>query len=113
VRLLGREGFMSVTLVDEPGKLARSKPEVVKLLSGFEYKQGKRYSEWVPGDKVAQYGLAALVAGGAGAAAAKLGLFAVLGKLLAKGGKAIVALLAALALGAKQLFARLTGRSER
>jgi uncharacterized membrane-anchored protein len=113
VRLLGREGFMSVTLVDEPAKLARSKPEVDKLLAGFEYKKGKSYAEWVPGDKVAEYGLTALVAGGAAAAAAKLGLFAVLAKLFAKAGKAIVALLAVLALGAKQIFARLSGRSQR
>jgi uncharacterized membrane-anchored protein len=106
VRLLGREGYMSVTLVDEPAKLAVSKPQVERLLSSFEYKRGKTYAEWVPGDKVAEYGLVALVAGGAGAAAAKAGLFAALFKLLAKGGKAIVLLLVAIGAGIKKLFTR-------
>lgn len=106
VRLLGREGYMSVTLVDEPAKLAVSKPQVERLLSSFEYQKGKTYAEWVPGDKVAEYGLVALVAGGAGAAAAKAGLFAGLFKALAKGGKAIVLLLVAVAAGIKKLFTR-------
>ena len=106
VRVLGREGYMSLTLVDDPAKLAASKPHVERLLSSFEYKKGKTYAEWVPGDKVAQYGLAALVAGGAGAAAAKAGLFASLAKVVAKGGKAIVLALVALVAGMKKLFSR-------
>jgi uncharacterized membrane-anchored protein len=106
VRLLGREGYMSVTLVDEPAKLAASKPHVERLLSSFEYKRGKTYAEWVPGDKVAQYGLVALVAGGAGAAAAKAGLFASLAKVIAKGGKAIVLLVIGVLAGLKKLFSR-------
>jgi uncharacterized membrane-anchored protein len=106
VRLLGREGYMSVTLVDEPAKLAASKPQVERLLSSFTYKQGKTYAEWVPGDKVAQYGLVALVAGGAGAAAAKAGLFASLAKVIAKGGKAIVLLVIGVLAGLKKLFTR-------
>jgi uncharacterized membrane-anchored protein len=106
VRLLGREGYMSVTLVDEPAKLAASKPHVEKLLSTFAYKKGKSYAEWVSGDKVAEYGLVALVAGGAGAAAVKMGLFATLLKVLAKGGKAVVILLIGLAAGLKKMFTR-------
>jgi uncharacterized membrane-anchored protein len=96
VRVLGRSGVMSVTLVDSPERLAAAKPKAEKLIAAFSYKRGKTYAEWVPGDKVAQYGLTALVAAGAGAAAAKLGLFAVLGKLLAKFGKAIALGFAAL-----------------
>jgi uncharacterized membrane-anchored protein len=106
VRLLGRNGYMSVTLVDDPARLAESKPHVEALLSTFEYKKGRTYAEWVPGDKVAEYGLAALVAGGAGAAAAKMGLFASLGKLLAKGGKAIVLIVIAIGAGLKKLFSK-------
>ena len=63
-------------------------------------------AEWVSGDKVAAYGLAALVAGGAGAAAVKVGLFASLAKVIAKGGKAIVLLLIGLGAGLKKLFTR-------
>jgi uncharacterized membrane-anchored protein len=106
VRLLGRNGYMSVTLVDDPAKLAESKPHVDTLLSTFEYKKGRTYAEWVPGDKVAEYGLAALVAGGAGAAAVKMGLFATLFKAIAKGGKAIVLLLLGLGAGIKKMFTR-------
>lgn len=94
VRVLGRQGVTSVTLVDEPKNLPAAKPAVDAVIAAFSYKPGKRYAEWVPGDKVAQYGLTALVAAGAGAAAAKLGLFAFLGKLLAKGGKLVIVALA-------------------
>jgi uncharacterized membrane-anchored protein len=106
MRLLGREGYMSVTLVDEPAKLAASRPKVEALLGGFRYKTGKSYAEWVPGDKVAQYGLVALVAGGAGAAAVKTGLLAGLMKVLAKGGKAAILLLVAAGAGLKKMFTR-------
>jgi uncharacterized membrane-anchored protein len=112
VRLLGREGYMSVTLVDEPQKLAVSKPQVENVLSGFAYKSGKSYAEFVPGDKVAQYGLTALIAGGAGAAAVKLGLFGALAKMLAKGGKAIVLLVVAVLAGLKRLASSVMGRGE-
>jgi uncharacterized membrane-anchored protein len=112
VRLLGREGYMSVTLVDEPAKLALSKPQVEAVLAGFTYKGGKSYAEWVPGDKVAQYGLTALIAGGAGAAAVKMGLFGALLKILAKGGKAVVLLVVAVLAGLKKLVSGLFGRSE-
>jgi uncharacterized membrane-anchored protein len=112
VRVLGRQGFMSITLVDSPTRLAQSKPEVQKLLDGFGYKQGKSYAEWIPGDKVAAYGLTALVAGGAGAAAAKLGLFAVFGKFFAKAGKAIIVAIVAVFAALKKLFSSLSSRRQ-
>ena len=112
VRLLGRHGYMSVTLVDEPAKLARSKPEVEKVLAGFSYNTGRSYAEFVPGDKVAEYGLVALVAGGAGAAAVKLGLFAALFKMLAKGGKAVVLLVVAALAGLKKVLTAVFSRGE-
>ncbi len=110
VRVLGRHGYMSVTLVDEPSKLAASKPQVDEVLASFNYKQGKSYAEFVPGDKVAEYGLVALVAGGAGAAAVKLGLFAWLFKALAKGGKAVVVLVIGALAGLKRMISSLMGR---
>lgn len=42
----------------------------------------QKYSEYKPGDKLAEYGLGALVVGGAAAAAAKSGLLKGLGKFL-------------------------------
>ena len=104
VRLLGRKGYISATLVTDPGPLHADLPHVQTLLSGFSFQEGKRYADFVSGDKVAEYGLTALIAGGAGAAAMKLGLFAYLGKLFAKGGKLIVAGLVALGAGIKKML---------
>ncbi len=111
VRVLGREGYLSVTLVDIPDKLAASKPAVEKVLAGLTFKSGKSYAEWVPGDKVAKYGLTALVAAGAGAAAVKLGFFGALGKLIAKGGKLVVAAIVALGVGLAKLWRAARGRT--
>lgn len=85
-RLLGRKGVMRVTLVVEPQKLTAVLPAYSKLLDEFSFKKGQAYSEFSQGDKIAQYGLTALIAGGAGAAAAKLGFF----KLIAKFWKVVV-----------------------
>lgn len=112
VRLLGREGYMSATLVDAPDNLAHSKNEVAQLLKQFAYKKGKSYAEFVSGDKVAEYGLVALVAGGAGAAASKLGLFAVLAKFFGKLGKAAVFLVVGALAGLKRLFGAIAGRRQ-
>jgi len=109
VRLLGRKGVMRVTLVDSPDRLATSKPAADRIIGAFGFKQGSRYSEWKSGDKVAQYGLTALVAGGAGAAAAKFGLFAFLGKIFAKMGKAVVLVFAALAGAIAKLWKTIAG----
>lgn len=113
VKVLGREGVMSVTLIDDPARIEASKVEAEKVLSRFSYKPGKTYAEWRQGDKIAEYGLTALVAAGAGAAAVKMGLFSKLLAVLAKGGKAIIVGLLALGAGAmrviKGLFSRRSG----
>lgn len=106
VRLLGRRGYISATLVTDPKALAADLPHVQSLLGSFSFKEGNRYAEWKAGDKIAEYGLAALVAGGAGAAAMKLGLFAQLGKLLAKGWKLVVLGFAAVAGWLKRLLGK-------
>lgn len=80
VRLLGRSGYMSVVLVSDRSTLDKYKPEVDEIITNFSYKKGKSYAEYVQGDKVAKYGLTALIAGGAAATAAKFGLFKFLGK---------------------------------
>ena len=85
VRLLGRKGVMDVDLVLNPTQVAGTVPEFDQLMSGFEFTSGNRYAEFLPGDKVAQYGLTALVAGGAGAALAKSGLLAKMWKFLVFG----------------------------
>jgi uncharacterized membrane-anchored protein len=92
-RLLGREGVMTAVLVSNPDTLERDRAAFSKALDGFSYDSGKAYTEFKQGDKVAAYGLGALVLGGAAAAAAKTGagkaLFKGLWVALAAGGAAI------------------------
>jgi uncharacterized membrane-anchored protein len=74
-RLLGRGGVMRVTLVADPMKLSSILPQCKDVLSGYRFTAGHGYSEFRPGDKVAKYGLTALVVGGATAVAVKTGIF--------------------------------------
>jgi uncharacterized membrane-anchored protein len=74
IRLLGREGVMEIILVTDPASLDSALPKVRSLLNGYTYLPGKRYAEWKAGDKIAEYGLTALIAGGAAAVAFKSGL---------------------------------------
>ena len=77
IRLLGRTGFVSAIVVGDDGAdYARTEAEANALLKNFRFSQGQTYAEFRSGDKVAQYGLAALVLGGAGAIAAKTGFLA-------------------------------------
>jgi uncharacterized membrane-anchored protein len=91
VRLLGRKGVMDVDLVLNPTQVASTLPEFDQLLTGFEFTSGNRYAEFMAGDKVAEYGLTALVAGGAGAVLAKSGLLAKMWKFLVFGAIALFA----------------------
>jgi uncharacterized membrane-anchored protein len=90
-RLLGREGVMRVTLVSDPAKLPEAMPRFETLIAGYGYKEGHRYAEFKKGDKMAKYGLTALVVGGASAVAVKSGLFKWLWKGLIVAGVAIAA----------------------
>ncbi|MDR3159063.1 MAG: DUF2167 domain-containing protein [Zoogloeaceae bacterium] len=90
-RLLGRLGVTSATLVVSPEKLAAALPEFKKVVGGYRFVEGQRYSEFKEGDKVAEYGLAALIAGGAAAALLKSGLLAKYWKLLVVGALAAFA----------------------
>ena len=83
-RILGRDGVMSAILVSDPASLPTDLPSFRAAVSGFEYQPAKRYEEHKDGDKLAAYGLGALITGGAAAVAVKTGLFAGLFALLAK-----------------------------
>jgi uncharacterized membrane-anchored protein len=88
-RLLGRNGVVSVTLVTDLAELDYILPEFKQTLNGFNFKSGNTYAEFTEGDKIAEYGLTALVAGGAAAIAAKSGVFKWLWKVLLIAGAAI------------------------
>ncbi|HKB17187.1 MAG TPA: DUF2167 domain-containing protein [Planctomycetota bacterium] len=96
-RLLGRHGVIEVTLVCDPEELPAALPVAQDLLKGFAFKSGQRYAEYRKGDKVASYGLTALVVGGAAAAMVKSGLLAKLWKFVVFGFLALVA-------GVRRLF---------
>ncbi len=109
-RLLGRKGVMEVVLVVDPENLPETLPIFRNLLTGYSFSSGQTYAEYRPGDKVAKYGLAALVLGGAAVGAAKLGLLAPLILFLKKAWKLVVVAIAALAGSLKKLFGRFSGR---
>lgn len=81
-RLLGRSGVMSAVLVSSPQTLNDDMKAFNGALAGYRFNAGEQYAEFKQGDRIAEYGLAALVVGGAAAAAAKAGLFKSLGKFL-------------------------------
>jgi len=86
VKLLGRRGVMTVTIVSDPNELADASAATDALLTGYHFKTGSTYAEYLPGkDQIANYGLGALVAGGVGAAALKSGLLAKFWKYLVIG----------------------------
>ncbi len=107
-RLLGRKGYMSVVLVVEPEALQATLPAFRGLLADYMYQSGESYAEYRPGDKVAKYGLAALVVGGAAVGAAKMGLLGGLLVFLKKGWKLVVVAVAAVGAFLKKLFLRKT-----
>jgi uncharacterized membrane-anchored protein len=98
-RLLGRRGVMRVTLVADPETLVTATPIFKSLLKEYSYVGGERYAEYRQGDKIAKYGLTALMVGGAAAVAAKSGLLKGLWKII---------VVAAVAIGAfvKKLMGR-------
>lgn len=79
---LGREGFVSLNLLTDSRRLDADKPHARELLGRLDFNAGKRYADFDgKTDHVAEYGLAALVAG---VAAKKLGLIALLGASILK-----------------------------
>ncbi|HEU0188092.1 MAG TPA: DUF2167 domain-containing protein [Gallionellaceae bacterium] len=90
-RLLGRTGVMEVVLVSDPTTLDGAVGDLKKSLGAYSFVAGEKYSEFKAGDHVAEFGLAALVAGGAAAVAAKKGFFAAIGAFLAATWKLIAA----------------------
>ena len=104
VRLLGRTGYESVVLVSSPETLDADVRSFKTVLSGFNFNAGERYAEFKSGDRVAEFGLAALVAGGAAAVAAKTGLWKVVLGFLVASWKLVAAAGVALFVGIGKFF---------
>ena len=78
VRVLGRQGVLVLNAVSSMNQIAQIRTEMKTVTAFTDFTAGNRYTDFNGAtDKTAEYGLAALVAGGV---AAKLGLF---GKLFA------------------------------
>lgn len=85
-RLLGREGYVSMTMLGNAKSLAKDKVQADQLSTGLTFTDSKRYEDYKEGDHLAEYGLAALITG---VAAKKLGLLALMAAFFAKFAKLI------------------------
>ena len=83
-RVLGRRGVMEVVVVADPETLQPAIADFKRLMPGYSFAAGEKYSEFVAGDHVAEVGLAALITGGAAVVASKKGWLAAAGVMLAK-----------------------------
>lgn len=102
--VLGREGYVSLDLITTTSAVEAQKPMAKRLLGEVAFVDGKRYADFdASTDKVAAYGLAALVGG---VAVKKLGLLAVIGAFLAKSFKLIAVGVVAIGAAIRKFFAR-------
>lgn len=103
IRMLGRRGVLSFNAVAAMNQLGAIEEDMKEVLSFAEFNAGHRYTDFSSGtDKVAAYGIGALIAG---KVAAKVGFFKLaLGFLLA-GKKFILLALIPVAALVKKLFA--------
>jgi uncharacterized membrane-anchored protein len=95
VRVLGRKGVLAINAVASINQLDAIQERMPEIISMVNFLPGNRYTDYQQGnDKVATYGLAALILGGV---AAKAGLFKGLIALIIAGKKFII--IAAIAIG--------------
>ncbi len=84
---LGRAGYISLDLVTRRSAVDADKAVVRSLLAGLHYNTGKRYEDFnAKTDKIAEYGLLALIGG---LAVKKLGLIALAAAFLVKSAKLV------------------------
>ena len=99
---LGRYGYISLNFVADLDTIERYKPTAQQLLAAIEYRAGQRYADFNPTtDKIAEYGIAALVGG---LAAKKLGLLAVIAAFAVKFSKLLIVGAVGVIYGVKKLF---------
>ena len=103
---LGREGHFELNLVTDASKIDGFKADAKKLLAALEFDNGHRYADYdAKTDRLAAYGLAALVGG---VAAKKLGLLAVIFAFLVKFAKVAAIAVVGVYAGIKRFI---TGRN--
>ena len=110
IRVLGRRGYLSLNAVSGMGQLGDVQAGMQKLLPQVEFDQGARYADFDPKtDKLAAYGIAALIGGGL---AAKAGLFAKLGALLLGLKKLLIPLVLVLVAFGRKIFGFFSARKQ-
>ncbi|MEO7729826.1 MAG: DUF2167 domain-containing protein [Kofleriaceae bacterium] len=70
-RFLGRNGFLSVNLIDGPETIAQSQTQALAILTAVHFAPGFRYEDHVGSDHSSGMGLKALVLGGTAVVLAK------------------------------------------
>lgn len=114
IRILGRRGVLVLTVIAAESDFPQINEEVPTILSMVDFQPGNTYADFDPKiDKVAEYGLTALIAGGALAGAAKLGLFGLLLKGLIAGWKFVLLGIAAVGAAVKNMWGKMSGRTKR
>jgi uncharacterized membrane-anchored protein len=104
VRVLGKDGVLVLNAVAGMNQLGLVTRDMKEVIGFTQFADGHRYDEFDPKtDKVAAYGIAALVAGGV---AAKTGLFKGLLLMLLAGKKAVVGGLAVIGGAIAKVFKR-------
>jgi uncharacterized membrane-anchored protein len=107
IRMLGRKGVLELNAVAAIDQFATIDQQTPQILGMVDFKEGSRYADFDPKvDKVAKYGIATLVAGGALAAAAKLGLLKGLWVFILAAKKFVIIAIVAIAAFFKKLFKR-------
>jgi len=110
LRILGRRGIMVLNAVSGMSQFPQIEQATPEILAMIDFNPGQRYADYTPStDKLATYGLAALVAGGI---AAKAGLFkGLLIGLLALKKFLIIGIVAVIALVKKIIFGKRPGNT--
>ncbi len=110
IRMLGRRGVLVLNAIAPTSQLAAIEQATPALLAMVNFQDGHRYADFNPStDKVATYGLAALVAGGV---LAKGGFFKLLIGVALAAKKFVIVGVVVLFAAVKKFFAKVTGRRE-
>jgi uncharacterized membrane-anchored protein len=100
--VLGREGYISLDLITVASQVSEDKRAANELLGAVDFNQGKRYTDFDSStDKVAAYGLAALIGG---IAAKKLGLIAIATGFFLKFAKVIALAVVGISAAVRKFF---------
>ena len=114
IRILGRRGVLVLGAIAQMDSFAEIDKQTPAILAMVDFQTGNQYADFDPKvDKIAEYGLGALVAGGVIAGAAKLGIFAILAKFFVAGFKFILIGLVALGASAKKIWGKIRGVENR